>query len=251
MSKLHASAPSLAVIIPALNEEAAIPSVVNKLREQLRLDQDRILVVDNGSTDATAERALAAGATVVAEPRRGYGRACWAGVMAAEGFDLLLFMDGDGADDASALPRLIEPLVAQKAEIVAGVRISEQREAGSMTQLQVAGNQLVTAMIHLFTGHRVSDVGPLRAIRRAHLLALGMAEMTYGWSTEITIKALRSNYRYQEISVATYARRGGTSKVSGQLLPSLRAGLRLITTVLKYSRWQPTEDVEARLASPD
>lgn len=228
----------LAVVIPALDEEQVIARVVAGVRPFLRAGVDRVIVVDNGSSDATAARAAAAGAHVVAEPRRGYGRACWAGVEAAEGAEVVILMDGDGADDPRLIPAIAGPVLQGAADLVVGIREPGQREPGSMTPVQALGNRLVAAAIHGLVGSPVADIGPLRAIRRRRLLDLRMTEMTYGWSTEMTVKALRAGYRYLEIPVP-YARRVGRSKVSGDLVASVRAGARILATVARYRHWQP------------
>jgi glycosyltransferase involved in cell wall biosynthesis len=233
----------MAVVIPALDEEKAIGRVVAGVRSRLR-SHDRLIVVDNGSQDATAAVAAAAGAEVVSEPRRGYGRACWAGVRAAAGVEVVVLMDGDGADDPGAIPALAEPVLAGEADLVVGVREAGWREPGSMTRAQAFGNRLAGLAIRLLLGARVADLGPLRAVRRRDLLALEMSEMTYGWSAEMTVKALRAEYRYRELPVP-YARRIGRSKVSGDPVAALRAGGRILATVARCSRWRPTAGATA------
>lgn len=226
---------ALRVIIPCLNEEPAIGSLVGSLLVKLDRSADRVIVVDNGSSDRTAEFARAAGAEVVAEPKRGYGRACLTGVYAAAN-GIAVFLDGDAADDPADLQRVIEPVRAGAADLVVGVR--RHREQGSMTAFQRFGNRLATGLISLFCGARVTDLGPMRAIRVDRLLAMQSTARTYGWSTEMTIKALRAGYRYLEVPVR-HRRRIGRSKVSGNLPASLRAGTTILWTVVRWSRWQP------------
>jgi glycosyltransferase involved in cell wall biosynthesis len=240
-SEWAGTAGPLAVVIPALDEEPVIAEVVGRVRRHLRPGVDRVIVVDNGSIDTTAARAVAAGADVVAEPRRGYGRACRAGVEAAAGAEVVILMDGDGADDPGLIPSIAGPVLRDAADLVVGVREPSRREPGSMTVLQSFGNRLVAAAIHALVGSPVADIGPLRAIRRQRLLDLDMSEMTYGWSTEMTVKALRVGYRYLELPVP-YARRVGRSKVSGDLVASIRAGARILATVVRYRGWQPARD---------
>ncbi|WP_207956072.1 glycosyltransferase family 2 protein [Rubrobacter marinus] len=230
----------VAAVIPALNEAPSIAGVVGKLRDGRAVAFCRIVVVDNGSTDGTGERARRAGATVVREERRGYGYACRAGVLAAGDADVIVLLDGDAADETSDLPRLLEPLLGDRADLVVGSRVALPglREPGSMTPQQVLGNRLATFLIRLLYGTEVTDLGPLRAIRREDLLALGMGEMTYGWSVEMMAKAIRAGYRYREVPV-TYHRRVGVSKVGGTLSGSLRAGWCIISATLRYSRWLP------------
>ncbi len=228
---------SLAIIIPALDEEAIIGEVVTSLRRSLQPGAEvRIIVVDNGSTDSTAVVARAAGAEVVSEPTRGYGRACAAGVAAAAGAELIVLLDGDGADDPADLAAILAPLRSGEADLVVGVRT--RRERGAMTLAQAWGNQLAALVIRVIYGARVRDLGPFRAIRHRHLLGLEMAEMTYGWSTEMLVKCLRARLRYREVEVF-YRRRTGVSKVGGTVAGSVRAGLAILGTVARYARWAP------------
>jgi len=227
----------IAAVIPCLNEAASIGQVVAQLRAQPHVRVERVIVVDGGSTDGTGDAASAAGAEVVREERRGYGRACHAGVLAAEGADVLVLLDGDASDDPADLPRIVGPVVAGEADLVVGSRGRGGREPGSMTPQQLVGNRLAAALMRLLYGLRVSDLGPFRAIRRDKLLALGMREMTYGWSVEMTVKAARAGYRYREVPVS-YRRRIGVSKVGGTVKGSLKAGWCILSTTLKYARWR-------------
>ncbi len=224
-------------IIPALNEAPAIGKTVRGLRALEGVVLDRIIVVDNGSTDDTGARAREAGAEVVNEPRRGYGRACLAGVLAAPATAIIVLLDGDAADEPTDLPRVLAPLLANEADLVVGARGVVGREAGAMTPQQVFGNALAARLMRWLYGIRVTDLGPLRAIRRADLLALDPHELTYGWSVEMMVKAARAGYRYREVPVA-YHRRIGVSKVGGTIQGSLRAGWCIIGTVLRHHRWQ-------------
>ena len=230
---------SLAIIIPALDEESIIGEVVTSLRRSLQPGAEvRIIVVDNGSTDSTGLVAWAAGAEVVSEPIRGYGRACAAGVAAAAGAELIVLLDGDGADDPADLAAIVAPLRSGEADLVVGVRT--RRERGAVTLHQARGNQLAALAIRVLYGARVRDLGPFRAIRRRHLLGLQMAEMTYGWSTEMLVKCLRARLRYREVEVS-YRRRTGVSKVGGTVGGSIRAGVAILGTVARYRRWAPAE----------
>lgn len=229
----------VAAIIPALNEAPSIRGVVEGLRAQEAVPLHRIIVVDNGSTDGTDEIARRAGASVVREGRRGYGYACKAGVMEARDADVILLLDGDAADDPVDLPKVLEPLLEDGADLVVGSRTLGSREPGSMTAQQVFGNALAAFLMRNIYGVRVSDMGPLRAIRRKDLLALDMREMSYGWSVEMMVKSARAGYRYREVPV-TYRRRVvGVSKVGGTLKGSLAAGWHIISTVFRYARWTP------------
>lgn len=228
----------IAAVIPCLNEAPSVERVVRNMREQPHVALDRVIVVDNGSTDGTGELAAGAGADVVREERRGYGYACQAGVLAAADADVIVLLDGDAADDPADLPRILEPLLAGRAELVVGSRALGSREPGSMTSQQVVGNGIAAAVMRLLYGSRVSDLGPFRAIRRRDLVALEMQEMTYGWSVEMMVKAARAGYRYHEVPVR-YHRRIGVSKVGGTLKGSIWAGWCIISTVFKYASWRP------------
>jgi glycosyltransferase involved in cell wall biosynthesis len=240
--------PRIAAVVPALNEAKSIEKVVRGLRQQTDVPLDTIIVVDNGSTDGTAEIARAAGASVVAEPRRGYGQACWAGVVAADGADVIVLLDGDAADEPSDLPRILEPLLSGRADLVIGSRALGAREPGSMTPHQVFGNWLAATIMRTLYGINVTDMGPFRTIRRADLLALDMREMTYGWSVEMMVKAARAGLRYHEVPVS-YRRRIGVSKVAGTVSGSLKAGWCILSTTFRYARWTPARVVRPAVVS--
>ncbi|HEX6348552.1 MAG TPA: glycosyltransferase family 2 protein [Candidatus Dormibacteraeota bacterium] len=227
----------LRVIIPCLDEERAIGPLVAAVRAGLDAARDRVIVVDNGSRDGTAAVAREAGAEVVSEPHRGYGRACLAGVLSA-GDGVAVFLDGDGADRPEDLALVVAPILEGTADLVVGAR--RDREAGSMTPFQRYGNRVATALISAACHARVTDLGPMRAIRIGRLLALDPSARTYGWSTEMTVKALRAGYRYLEVPVG-HRRRVGVSKVSGTLTGSLRAGARILWTAMRCVRWRPAE----------
>ncbi len=228
---------TVVAVIPALDEEDAIAGVIRRLRTALpRLAS--VYVVDNGSTDRTAVRAAGAGAVVVIEPRRGYGRACLAGVRAARGADVLLLLDGDGADDTSGAKRVLEPVLAGAADLCVGARVAADREAGSMTPQQLLGNCLAAAILRRHYGVPVVDPGPMRAIHRDALLAMQMSEMSYGWTLEMTAKAARLGLRYVEVPVA-YRRRAGRSKVGGTFRGSIGAGISILGTLWRHRNWEP------------
>ncbi len=234
----ESASPRIAAVIPALNEAPAIGRVVERLRAQSAVVLDRIIVVDNGSTDGTGDLARAAGAEVVREGRRGYGYACRAGVLAARDADLIVLLDGDAADDPGDLPRVLAPLLAGEAELVVGSRTLGACAPGALTPQQILGNRLAAWLMRGLYGVRVTDLGPLRAIRRRDLLALEPRELTYGWSVEMMVKAARAGYRYREAPVR-YHRRIGVSKVGGTVTGSLRAGWCILSTVFRYARWSP------------
>lgn len=233
-------APTCAVIVPALDEEACIGGVVQgllKLRNLPQFIQLRVLVVDNGSRDATARVAAEAGAEVVTEPRRGYGYACLAGAVAAgPETEVLLFGDGDGSDSPLDLVRVVAPLLHQEADLVLGSRVRGHHEPGALTPQQIAGNRVATALLHLLYDVRLTDIGPSRAIRRQALLDLGMREMIYGWPVEMVARAARRGYRITEVPVDCKRRAGGRSKVGGTLRGSLRAGWHMLTTIVRGVR---------------
>lgn len=241
---MTAGSPKVTAVVPALDEAPSIAAVVAGLRAQPLVAT--VVVVDNGSTDGTGEVARRAGARVVREERRGYGRACLAGVRAADG-ELVVLLDGDAADDLRDLSRLVAPLLAGEADLVVGVRVAGGRERGALPPHQAAGNRVAVALVRLLYGVRVSDLGPFRVIRRRDLLALEMREATYGWSAEMLVKALRAGYRYREVPVR-YRRRTGASKVGGTVRGSLRAGWCILATVVRYRRWRPAASPGAAVA---
>lgn len=230
--------PTITVVIPAWNEEATIGEQVAEVLAEARNPAlpariVRVVVVDNGSDDRTAARAAAAGAEVVAEPRRGYGRACWSGVLAAGEVDLIVQMDGDRSDRVDELALLLQPLLAGEADLVIGSRTLGSYEPGSLLPQQRFGNWVAARMLRLLYGVRVTDIGPFRVIRRQDLLALGMREMTYGWSVEMIARAARAGLRVREVPVTYRKRAGGESKVSGNVQASVRAGGRIVAAILR------------------
>src|SRR5207244_856283 len=176
---------------------------------------DEVIVVANGSLDATAERAAAAGARVVHEHRRGYGAACLAGARAAPADSLVLYLDGDGADDPAALARVAAPVLGGSAELALGSRIASARERGALKPHQIAANRAMAALVRVAWGPSLSDLGPMRAISRAQLIALDMRSPTYGWPLEMVVKAARAGLAIEEVPVPARRRAGGRSKVSG------------------------------------
>lgn len=241
---IRARVQSLAIVMPALNEEGAIGQQIAALREHFirsALPSPRILVVDNGSTDGTAHIAQAAGAEVISEPRRGYGFACLAGIQAAAGADVVLLMDADGSDDLAGASRVAEIVLRGDADLAMGSRTLGQVEAHALTPQQRAGNTVGALLLRLLYGLRVSDIGPTRAIRRDALLQLDMREMGYGWSVEMLAKAARARLRIHELPVDYHARAAGKSKVSGTLRGTLLASQHILSTLIRYRRWQPGE----------
>ena len=244
---------STSVVIPALNEEPVIGQVVTRLRECAALQSagiTDIVVVDNGSDDATAAAACAAGARVVSEPRRGYGRACLAGVLATDA-EIIVLMDGDGSDVPEDMLRVWEPVRAGVADLAMGSRARGQCEPGALTPQQRVGNAVGARLLRLLYGVRVSDLGPLRAIRRETLLRLEMQEMTYGWPTEMLAKAGRLGLKIEELPVDYRRRAGGSSKVAGTLKGTIKASWRILRTIARYRRWQPDNSTRAAMSGQD
>jgi glycosyltransferase involved in cell wall biosynthesis len=222
---------SVTVVVPTLDEEASIGDVVDAIPRGL---VDRVIVADGGSRDRTAERARAAGAEVIAAGR-GYGRACLAGAERAGEADILVFMDGDGADDPRSIADLVEPIRAGTHDFVIGSRTRGRREPGSMAWHQVAAGRLAGSLVRALYGVRYTDMCAFRAIRREALLALGMRELTYGWNLEMQMRAARAGLRVLEVPVANRRRIGGTSKVSGSLRGTIRAGGRIAATFARVA----------------
>jgi len=223
---------SIAVVIPALNEAGNIGHLV---REVLAVAPVQVIVVDNGSTDATAAEASQAGARVVSEPRRGYGYACAAGVAAAQDGDLIAFLDGDYSFLPGELPRLLEPLLRDQADLVLGSRVRGAILPGAMPPHQRFGNWLVARLMTRLYGLPLSDLSPYRAIRRPLLSSLHMREMTFGWPTEMMVKAARRSARLIEVPVTYHPRRAGRSKVSGTIRGTLLATWYILGVTLRYA----------------
>ncbi len=221
----------VAVVIPTFNEADSIATVIAELP---RDSVDRVIVADGGSGDGTQDRAGSAGAEVI-DAGRGYGRACLAGARAAHDADIVVFMDGDGADDPSAIAALLAPLRAGTADFVIASRARGERAAGSMASHQLLAGFLAGWLTKLLYGVRYTDMCAFRAIRRNTLLALGMREMTYGWNLEMQMRVARSGFRVVELPVAYRRRLGGESKVAGSLRGSLNAGLKIISTFARVA----------------
>lgn len=223
----------VSVVIPCLNEADAIPAVV---REVLAEGADEVIVVDNGSTDATAQRAAEAGARLVSEPQRGYGRACAAGVAAVRpDADVVCFLDGDGSDVPSYLSAVCGPVARREADFVMGSRMTGQREPGSMTPQQIVAGYLAGILMRLVYGVRFTDMSPFRAMRLAELRGLGMSEQTYGWNLEMQMRVTARGLRIREVPVDHRCRRGGVSKVSGNVRAGLSAAWKIATTFIRLA----------------
>ncbi|TVQ93833.1 MAG: glycosyltransferase family 2 protein [Deltaproteobacteria bacterium] len=222
----------LAVILPALDEERSLPGVLHALPPG-----PRVVVVDNGSTDRTADAARRGGAEVVREPRRGYGSAVQAGLRHLRGRppEVVVILDADHADHPDLLPVLAGPALRDEADLVLSDR-SRTADPGALTTTQRYGNHLATALIWGVTGHRYRDMGPFRALRWDAACRLDLTDPTFGWNVEMQIKAVRAGLRIVEIPVPYRARGAGRSKISGSLRGATRAGVRILWAVGHYAR---------------
>ncbi len=227
-------APRVAAIIPVLNEAGAIGPTVAALPRDI---VDAVIVVDGGSRDGTVREAQAAGAEVLVEPRSGYGRACALGAAraAALGAEIVLFLDGDGADPAELAGRLVAPVLAGQADFVVASRTRGPREPGSMGPHQVLAGRLIGAAVGLVSGVRYTDMSAFRAIRLDCLAALPMRELTYGWNLEMQMRAARARLRILEVPLPYRRRIAGNSKVAGTVRGTLKAALRIAATFVRVS----------------
>ncbi|HEX8474168.1 MAG TPA: glycosyltransferase family 2 protein [Pyrinomonadaceae bacterium] len=223
----------VSVVIPALNEEESIGEVVRAVPREIASE---IIVVDNGSDDRTAERARDAGARVVSEPRRGYGRACRAGVRAvAADCEIIVFLDGDGSDVPELMGQLVKPITDGERDFVIGSRTRGEREPGSMNFQQRFAGRVAGLLLSALYGVSYTDMCPFRAIRRDALERLAMREETYGWNLEMQMRAARARLRILELPVPHRRRTGGQSKVSGTLRGTVLAGARILVTLARVA----------------
>jgi glycosyltransferase involved in cell wall biosynthesis len=220
----------VAALMPALDEEDSLPSVLAGLTGR---GLESIVVVDNGSTDRTAEVARAGGAVVVHCPRRGYGSACLAGLdwLALDPPDVVVFLDADGADDPDDLASLLSPLLDGRAEMVIGSRVAGRADDGALTPVQRFGNALSCRLIAWAWGVRFTDLGPFRAVRWETLELLGMRDPDFGWTVEMQARAARLGLRSVEVPVRYRRRVAGRSKVAGTVRGSVRAGVKILYTI--------------------
>ena len=224
----------ISVIIPAYNEQDAIAKVIKDIPSFVH----EIIVVSNNSTDHTVKNAKNAGATVLQEPKKGYGYACLKGMhyikQQTTKPEIIVFLDGDYSDHPEQLPEIIAPILHQNIDFVLGARVKEYRETGAMMPQQIFGNGLATFLMKLFFNAKFTDLGPFRAIKYTSLLALEMEDKTYGWTVEMQLKVLKQKMSYVEIPVK-YRNRIGVSKVSGTLKGTIFAGVKILSWIFKYS----------------
>jgi len=222
----------VAVIIPAHNEAASLPRVLGAIPRGL---VEEIVVVDNASTDRTAESARAGGATLLHEPRRGYGAACLRGLdhLRTRRPEVVVFLDADCSDRPEEMPLLLEPIARGEADLVIGSRLRGTRERGALLPQARLGNRVATILLRLLYGGRFTDLGPFRAIRFESLLRLGMVDRDFGWTVEMQVKALLAGLRVREVPVS-YRRRVGRSKITGTLSGSVKAGVKILWTIGRY-----------------
>lgn len=223
----------ISAIIPCLDEEAAIARVVASVFAQ---DVSEVIVVDGGSLDKTVDEATGAGARVIVEPRRGYGRAIQAGIAAVrKDTEIVVFLDGDGSDPVEFIPDLLSPIVAGQVVFVLGSRVRGARERGSLMPQQVIAAHVGRLLLRLFYGARFSDLSPFRAIRRDVLDRLGMSEMTYGWNLEMLMRVSAADLPAMEIAVGQRRRVGGVSKVSGNFVAGMKAAYSMAVTFVRLA----------------
>ena len=227
----------ITVLIPVLNEADNIGRVIADIPQHLNA---RIVVVDNGSTDGTAQIAMQSGAIVLHQPRRGYGSACLKGLSylielpLAEQPDVVVFIDGDYSDYPEEMPLLLQPLQLGMADLVIGSRNLGGSEANAMTVPQRFGNFLATRLLGLFYGAKFTDLGPFRAIRWQTLQALDMQDQNFGWTVEMQLKAVKQGFNTSEVSVRYRKRASGQSKISGTVKGTFMAGYVILKTLFKF-----------------
>jgi glycosyltransferase involved in cell wall biosynthesis len=220
----------VSVVIPTKNEGQAIGRVLADIPS----DQvTEVIVVDNNSTDGTAEIAARMGARIVCEPRRGYGQACLTGIASANAPDVVVFLDGDYSDRPAELPFLLAPIAESRADIVIGSRLAGPRVAGALPWHARFGNRFAAALIRRLYGLNITDLGPFRAARADVLCAVGLEESTYGWAVELILKGATQGFRIVEVPVS-YHPRIGKSKISGTLRGTMGAAWFILSRIARY-----------------
>ena len=220
----------ISVVIPTYNEERAIGEVVRGVPDN---SVHEIIVVDNGSTDDTADQAALAGARVVRETRSGYGSACLAGAKAAGDADIIVFLDGDRSDNPAQLKEIADPVINDQADLVIGSRIKGILDPGAMPLHGRMGNRLIVSLLRMLYGIKITDIGSFRAIKAQSLFDLNMEQMTYGWPVEMVVKSARRGLRIQSVPIH-YRKRIGESKVTGTLKGTVLATYYMFFVPLKY-----------------
>lgn len=229
-----------ALIIPALNEAESIGELLKQIPRELF---KQVIVVDNGSKDATGQVARTAGAEVVVERRRGYGQACLAGLASLRpDTTAVAFMDADLSDNPADLPRLVQRFEEGQFDLVIGSRVLGNREPGSLTAMQRFGNWLTTRLIRLIWGISFTDLGPLRIVSRDALGRLKLGDRDFGWNVEMQAKAAGLRLRVAEVPVHYRKRRSGQSKISGTVSNSFRAGIKILWTIYRCWRTHPRRE---------
>ena len=221
--------PGVCVVIPAFNEEKSLPRVLEAIPRDL---VQEVVVVDNGSTDATARVAAGCGATVLTEARRGYGSACLAGLedLRPRAPDIVVFMDGDFSDHPDEMPRLLHPILEEDCDLVIGSRVLGGAEPGSLLPQARIGNCLAVFLLRALFGARYTDLGPFRAARYPKLMDLGMNDRTFGWTVEMQARAALAGWKTAEVAVS-YRRRVGISKITGTLTGTILAAAKILSTI--------------------
>jgi glycosyltransferase involved in cell wall biosynthesis len=220
---------NIAVIIPAYNEELSIGRVISSIPRKII---NEIVVINNNSSDNTAQKAMDAGATVLVETFQGYGASCLRGIeyLKNKNIDIIIFMDGDYSDHAEELNLLIEPIINEKYDFVIGSRILGKQEKGALPLQSKIGSIISGFLIKIFWGFKYTDLGPFRAIKFDRLLQLNMKDKWYGWTVEMQIKALKNKLRVKEVPVS-YRKRIGESKVTGTLKGTIMASVIIMKTI--------------------
>jgi glycosyltransferase involved in cell wall biosynthesis len=236
--------PRVTVVIPTRNESASIGLVLADLPASLITE---VIVVDANSTDGTPAIAAAAGARVINESQRGYGRACLTGIASATDPDIVVFLDGDYSDRPAELPILIAPILEGRADITLGSRLVGHREAGALPWHQAFGNWLAARLIGILYGVRITDLGPFRAARAETLRALALEQNTYGWAVEMILKGAIHGFRIVEVPVS-YFPRIGKSKISGTFRGTLGAAWFILSLIVRYSFRRRRQVVAAQSA---
>ena len=232
--------PRIAVMMPALNEEEALPAILSSMPEYV----DRVVVADNGSTDRTAEVARAHGAEVVFEAEQGYGAACLAGIrhlsQQSNPPEVLVFIDADGSDDPNEIAQVVAPIQKGEADMVLGVRRGIEGDLATILPHARFGNHLVLSLTQLLFGHSFGDLPPFRAVSFTELLALQMDDRNWGWTLQMQIRAVRRGLRIVEVDVTHRRRSEGVSKISGNLAMSLRVGTKMFYTLARERLRSPS-----------